>query len=90
MLQTLAKKQKSKSPYLISDDVGAKLADLDDEWANFRNKNRAINKWEVALLLRPYGIKPNNIYPPGAPRGGVKGYDLRWPQIQLAFKHYLI
>jgi hypothetical protein len=83
-------------PLLKSSLIGKQLAAIDDEWANFHNKGRAINKFEVAILLRnypypksPHSIRPTNIYPRGSGQSGVKGYDLRWPAFQLAFKHYL-
>jgi hypothetical protein len=59
---------------LVSNDEG--------EWANYRG--RPINKFEVATLLKPYGIKPDLIYLRGQ---HVRGYKAEW--FGTAFMHYL-
>jgi putative DNA primase/helicase len=59
---------------LVSNDEG--------EWANYRG--RPINKYEVAQLLKPYGIKPDLIYLRGQ---HVRGYKSEW--FEIAFAHYL-
>ena len=58
-------------------------ADGDSEWANY--KGHPINKWEIASLLRPYGISPDVIHPRG--RAADRGYDMR--QFETVFRHYL-
>jgi hypothetical protein len=58
----------------------------DAEWCNYRDRGRPINKWEIAALLRPFEIYPDNIHP----RGGKttdRGYDAAW--FEIAFRHYL-
>jgi hypothetical protein len=79
-------------PLLLSNKIGELLSTVDDELANFRGKGRAINKFEVAALLKDFskslgGIRPGVIHPRGRP--GDRGYDVRWPTFQLAFKHFL-
>ena len=58
-------------------------ADGDSEWANY--KGHPINKWEIASLLKPYGIAPAVIHPRG--RAADRGYDMR--QFETVFRHYL-
>ena len=58
-------------------------ADGDSEWANY--KGHPINKWEIASLLKPYGIAPVVIHPRG--RAADRGYDMR--QFETVFRHYL-
>jgi Protein of unknown function (DUF3631) len=77
----------TQEPLLTSKRLEELLPTLDEEWGNFNGKGRAINRWEVANLLRPYRIKPGVIHPRG--RVADRGYDLRWPEIEIAFKHYL-
>ena len=48
-------------------------ADDDSEWANY--KGHPINKWEIASLLKPYGIAPAVIHPRG--RAADRGYNVR-------------
>ena len=58
----------------------------DDEFANYRG--RPINKYEIAVLLRPYcDIQSGVIHPHG--RAADRGYDTTDPKFTLAFKHYL-
>jgi putative DNA primase/helicase len=57
----------------------------DGEWANYKDKGRPINKWEIAALLKPYGIRPGVIHPRGRPAD--RGYDVSW--FETAFRHYL-
>jgi putative DNA primase/helicase len=58
-------------------------ADGDSEWANY--KGHPINKWEIASLLKPYGIAPVVIHPRG--RAADRGYNVR--QFETVFRHYL-
>jgi hypothetical protein len=74
--------------FLTSALVEAALPSFGDEWANYRDTGRPINKWQVTALLRPFKIKADLIHP----RGGKttdRGYDATWPSIVTAFKHYL-
>jgi putative DNA primase/helicase len=70
---------------LTSKQVEVALPVYGDEWANYRNRGRAINKWEIAQLLRPYGIVPTVIHPRG--RAADRGY--RVAQFEVVFRHYL-
>jgi len=74
--------------WLLSNEIGGRLAELDDEWANFRGKSRAINKWEVAVLLKPYGIEPSVIHARGR-EVADRGYDGEKPPVAKAFRYYL-
>src|SRR5262249_49281845 len=58
-------------------------ADGDSEWANY--KGHPINKWEIASLLKPYGIAPSVIHPRG--RAADRGYSEG--QFETVFRHYL-
>jgi putative DNA primase/helicase len=58
-------------------------ADGDSEWANY--KGHPINKWEIASLLKPYGIAPSVIHPRG--RAADRGYSES--QFETVFRHYL-
>ena len=58
----------------------------DDAFACYGKFGRPINKFEIAALLKPYGIAPDNIHP----RGGKttdRGYKAEW--FAIAFRHYL-
>jgi putative DNA primase/helicase len=69
---------------LASTQVVALLVSNDEgEWANYRGRG-PINKYEVAQLLKPYGIKPDLIYLRGQ---HVRGYKAEW--FETAFMHYL-
>ena len=73
---------------LTSKQVEALFAatEEEEEWCNYKNKGRPINRWEIAALLKPFGIRPGNIHP----RGGKttdRGYDAAW--FTKAFKHWL-
>jgi hypothetical protein len=70
---------------LTSEQIERALPAYGDEWANYRNLGRAINKWEIAQLLRPYKIVPRVIHPRGRPAD--RGYDVA--QFEVAFRHYL-
>jgi putative DNA primase/helicase len=61
---------------LTSKQVEESLPAIDEEWGNYKGRGRAINRWEVAVLLRPYGIKPGVIHPRGRPAD--RGYDESW------------
>jgi putative DNA primase/helicase len=76
-----------QGPLLTSKQVEDSLPAIDEEWGNYKGKGRAINRWEVAVLLRPYGIAPDVIHPRGRPAD--RGYDTRWPSFARAFKHFL-
>jgi putative DNA primase/helicase len=58
----------------------------DDEFDNYRDHDRPINKFEIAKLLRPYQVFPRLIHP----RGGHTA-DRGWnaDSFEIAFKHYL-
>jgi putative DNA primase/helicase len=57
----------------------------DDAFACYGKFGRPINKFEIAALLKPYGITPGVIHPRG--RAADRGYDADW--FATAFKHYL-
>ena len=72
-------------PLLTSQQIERLLATYGDgEWASYKN-GRPINKWEVAILLKPYDIAPGTIHPRGRPAD--RGYDER--QFETAFRHFL-
>lgn len=70
---------------LLSEEVEQVLPGYGDEWANYKDKGRAINKWEVSILLRPFKVYPDNVYPRGKKPG--RGYKEEW--FKIAFKHNL-
>jgi hypothetical protein len=75
-----------RGPLLTSKQVEAALPSYGDEWENFKGRGRAINKWEVAALLKPFKVYPGVIYP----RGGHltdRGYNVAW--FETAFRHFL-
>jgi putative DNA primase/helicase len=74
-------------PLLTSKQVERSLPAIDEEWGDYKGRGRAINHWELAVLLRPYGIRPKVIHPRGRP--GDRGYNTSWPEFATAFKHYL-
>src|SRR5262249_31960791 len=65
---------------VLSSEQVVKLltADGGGEWANYRG--RPINKWEVAQLLKPFGIKPELIWRGKKPIRGYKaeGFTTAW------------
>jgi hypothetical protein len=64
------------------------VADESDEFANYQH-GRPINKYEIAVLLKPYcGIAPKTIHP-RAGKTADRGYNTAWPEFTQAFKHYL-
>jgi Protein of unknown function (DUF3631) len=71
---------------LTSKQVEQLVADDESDWANYRGRG-AINKFEIAQLLKPYGIAPTVIHPRG--RAADRGYDISRPEFEIAFKHYL-
>jgi hypothetical protein len=72
-------------PLLTSKQVEESLPLIDEEWGNYKDRGRAINRWEIAVLLRPYGIRPGVIHPRGRPAD--RGYDESW--FTTAFRHFL-
>src|SRR5262249_12740637 len=53
---------------LTSKQVETLLAgEGEDEWSNYRDRGRPINRYEIAQLLRPFGIRPSTIHPRGKP-----------------------
>jgi hypothetical protein len=71
---------------LTSRQVERALPAYGDEWANYRDRGRPINKWEVAALLRPFKIYPGAIHP-RAGKTTDRGYDVA--RFETAFRHYL-
>jgi Protein of unknown function (DUF3631) len=71
---------------LTSKQVEQLLTADESEWASYRGRG-PINKFEIAQLLRPYGIAPDVIHPRGRPAD--RGYDASWPEFEIAFKHFL-
>jgi putative DNA primase/helicase len=71
---------------LTSKEVEQLVPTEGDEFANYRNHGRAINKYEIAQLLKPYGIKPGLIHPRGK-KTADRGYNAAW--FETAFKHFL-
>src|SRR5262249_20124836 len=59
----------------------------DDEFANYKNYGRPINKFEIAALMRPFRVFPGVIHPRGKPAD--RGWDGGWDSFTIAFKHYL-
>jgi uncharacterized protein DUF3631 len=74
-------------PLLTSAGVEQVLPTYGDEWANYRDSGRPINKWQIKELLKPFHIGPDVIHPRGRPAD--RGYDVRWPEFEVAFRHYL-
>jgi putative DNA primase/helicase len=70
---------------LTSKQVEAALPAYGDQWANYKNRGKPANKWDIAALLRPFGIAPTVIHPRG--RAADRGY--RDAQFEVAFRHYL-
>jgi putative DNA primase/helicase len=70
---------------LTSKQVEQALPAYGDEWDNYKNRGRAINKWEVAQLLQPFKIFPGVIHPRG--HAADRGYAVG--QFEVAFRHYL-
>ena len=71
---------------LTSKQVETLLAAEDEsEWSNYRDRGRPINRYEVAHLLKPFGIRPDVIHPRGKPAD--RGYNAAW--FEVAFRHYL-
>jgi putative DNA primase/helicase len=58
----------------------------DDAFACYGKFGRPINKFEIAALLKPYGIAPDLIHPRGG-KTADRGYDAAW--FTTAFRHYL-
>jgi putative DNA primase/helicase len=71
---------------LTSRQVEVALPVYGDEWANYRNHGRAINKWEIAALLRPFKIAPRIVHPRGG-KTADRGYVVT--DFEIAFRHYL-
>jgi len=61
------------------------LADPDGEWANYHGRG-PITTWQIAKILKLYGIKPGVIHPRGRPAD--RGYKLNKAFV-TAFRHYL-
>jgi hypothetical protein len=58
----------------------------DEVFAHYGKHPHSINRFEIAILLRPYGVQPDNIHP----RGGKttdRGYDVAW--FEVPFRHFL-
>jgi putative DNA primase/helicase len=70
---------------LINTQMEKALPVYGDEWANYKNRGKPANKWDVAQLLRPYGIGSNVIHP----RGRVADRGYRDTQFEVVFRHYL-
>jgi Protein of unknown function (DUF3631) len=79
---------KRRTTLFTSEQLPQLVADESDEFANYKH-GRMINKYEIAILLRPYcGIHPDLIHPRGG-KTADRGYDTTWPEFTRAFKHYL-
>jgi len=59
----------------------------DDEFANYKNYGRPINKFEIATLMRPFRVFPGVIHPRGRPAD--RGWNGGWDAFTIAFRHYL-
>jgi hypothetical protein len=59
----------------------------DDEFANYKNYGRPINKFEIAALMRPFRVFPGVIHPRGKPAD--RGWDGSQSSFTIAFKHCL-
>jgi Protein of unknown function (DUF3631) len=70
---------------LINKQVEKALPSFGDEWANYLDRGRAITKWQIARLLKPYKISTSVIHPRG--RSADRGY--RAEHFATAFRHYL-
>jgi hypothetical protein len=71
---------------LTSAQVEQLVPPEDDAFACYGKFGHPINKFEIAALLKPYGIAPGNIHP----RSGKttdRGYKAEW--FATAFRHYL-
>jgi putative DNA primase/helicase len=56
-----------------------------DVWANYVDRGRPINKWQIAQLLRPHKIFTSFLHPRGRPAD--RGY--RVEHFATAFRHFL-
>jgi hypothetical protein len=75
-------------PLLTSKQLEQLVPAESDEFANYRN-GRPINKYEIAVLLKPYcNIQPKIVHPRGG-KTGDRGYNTTWPEFTGAFRHYL-
>jgi hypothetical protein len=75
-----------RGPLLTSKQVEAALPSYGDEWANYKGRGRAINKWELAALLKPFKVRPSDIHPRGG-HTADRGYNEVW--FEIAFRHFL-
>jgi len=74
-----------KGPLLTSKELEKLVPAEDEEFANY--KGHSINRYEIAVLMKKYGIRPAIIHPRG--KAADRGYDTRRPEFVTAFKHYL-
>jgi hypothetical protein len=74
-------------PLLTSKQAEQMVPDEDDDFADYKDRGRPINKYEIRNLLKPFGPAPDVIHPRGKPAD--RGYDMRWPEFVIAFKHHL-
>jgi hypothetical protein len=73
-------------PLLTSAQVEGLVPAEDDAFACYGKFGRPITKFEIAALLKPYGIAPDLIHPRGG-KTADRGYDVAW--FATAFRHYL-
>src|SRR5262249_20828096 len=81
-----------KGGRLISDELPALLVVYDESvWGDYCGTGRPVTKWQVAALVRTYGIKPKHLRQRRTARGRpgelVRGYEVA--QFEPAFRHFL-
>jgi hypothetical protein len=73
---------------ITSADIAAALkADLDGEWAEFRNTRSAITQRQIAALLREYEIRPLVLHP--SKRSSLSRHGYLRSQFEDAFARFL-
>jgi putative DNA primase/helicase len=83
LLAALRKLVKQHGQILASEQIPNLLvADDEEVWGNYRG--HPINKFEVAALLKPFGIRPSLIWRGKKP---IRGYKAEW--FATAWKHFL-
>jgi flagellar biosynthesis GTPase FlhF len=71
---------------MLTQDLLAHLH-TDAEWADFRGRGK-LNEWQLAKLLKPYGVGPTNLHPIRGSTKTLRGYRFEdFKRLQIFERH---
>jgi putative DNA primase/helicase len=87
LLLAIEEPLKAQLEWLTQDMLAHLRADPTSEWCNFRGRGK-LNEWQLAKLLKPYGVRPRLLHPiPGSTKG-LRGYRYEdFKRLQVFERH---